>query len=269
MQTEDTDHVRLDPVLNSIRDVLVHWGCPDPEIKLVPPIVFAEVVKIIRTKCVSKLELDKISVYADGVHALLKHDKSTNPHLAAQGRVSDALVALLTRCISIASSSLCVNQSVTKQYVSPFTTPFEEMVKTGSYFPNHPVIRTFPWFLYDFNNSMAKTKRQEALFMKLKDQAEIELKEELDQMGHTCNKYKSSQRALTPGIFTVFCGGCGVCEGFEIMPVAESPLTAFHVFANRSWNSHDETTLKNSRGQTTFNTGAWVDCLGPVPSLGL
>ena len=240
--------------------VLLH--CSDPEIKLVTPTVFKEVANIIATKSVCQTDLEKISVYADAVHSLIMYDQSTNPNLAAEGKLSDDLIRLLTKSITIASGSLRVDGSVTKPFVNPFATPFEEMVKTGSYFPNHPVFRTFPWFLYDFNNSKAKTKRQRALYAKLLALAERELHAELDLMGHTCNQYKTSQRALTPGLFTVFCGGCGVCEGFEIMPAAESPLTAFHVFANRSWNSHDERTL-----QQYLDMGVWLDCLGPAPAV--
>ena len=253
---EDGDLCYLSPNLEGIRDVLAHWGCPDPEIKLVPPNVFEEVSRIIREKSASQQDLQKISVYSCGLHDLIVHDRATHKVVASKGQLSSQLLALLQSSLSKARNSLETGAGCTAPYSTPLS-DFEEMVRTGSYFPNHPVIRTFPWFMYDFNNRIAKNKRDEEHYKNAKLQAKQELHNELGEMGHTCNKHKTSQRSLTPGIFTVFCGGCGVCEGFEMMPVAESPLTAFHVFANRAWHSNDHVAAKFYE-----DNNVWFDCIG-------
>ena len=82
------------------------------------------------------------------------------------------------------------------------------------------------------------------------------LRDQSKMMGETCNKYKSRQRAITPGPFTVFCRGCGVCEAFEMMPIAESPLTAFRMFAHRAWRTDDHEVLRHFE-----EDGIWNDCI--------
>ena len=45
--------------------------------------------------------------------------------------------------------------------------------------------------------------------------------------GATCNKEKYRQRALTPGLFLIYCLDCENCVGFVAMRDAESPRTLF------------------------------------------
>jgi len=136
-----------------------------------------------------------------------------------------------------------------------FKTEFEQFVRSCSYSPCHPIIRTFPRFKYDHLAEQSKTRRD------LKKAAEAaavanQLRTESERLGKTCNKYKTRQRALTPGLFTVFCGGCGVCLSFEMMPVCESPVTAFRTFAHRAWRRDDFATF-----QEFTDTGKWNDSI--------
>ena len=162
----DNSQFILDPQVESIHYVLKHWACPDPEIKLMSPSVFHEVNNIIKNRAFSLEDMHKINVYAPGVHSLIVFDGINNSALSANRQISDELVDLLRMSLRLSYNSLCVDKGVTRQYVSPYVCLFEEMVKTGSYFPKHPVIRTFPLFLYDFNNLLSKWKRTEEYFKK-------------------------------------------------------------------------------------------------------
>jgi hypothetical protein len=50
-----------------------------------------------------------------------------------------------------------------------------------------------------------------------------------------CRKHSSSHPTLSPGIFTVFCRH-GICFGFSLMTVSESPRTPFNIFLSRFSN---------------------------------
>lgn len=245
---QEGDCVYLDKELDKIRKVLAHWGCPDPEIKLMPVNVFADVHFIISENQISGKILSNIHLYAPGLHSLIVHDHAQHPDLSKQAKVSSQLLALLATSLDVATSGLkskSTSSSVSRAYEDPFDTPFEAMVKTASYFPNRPVIRTFPWLYYDYLNKAATNKRRELQEMEAKAAADKALQDDVKKMGNTCNKFKTTRHVLLPGIFTVFCAGCGMCEGFEMMPVAESPMTAFHVFAHRAWTCKDDEVFLN------------------------
>jgi hypothetical protein len=82
------------------------------------------------------------------------------------------------------------------------------------------------------------------------------LAEQSQRMGVTCNKNKEKHRALTPGLEITNCGGCGACEAFDLMPFAESPVTAFRMFAHRAWRESDRKAKKKWEEE-----GVWEDCL--------
>ena len=50
--------------------------------------------------------------------------------------------------------------------------------------------------------------------------------------GEACNKFARKHSELTPGLFTVFCAH-GICLGFKLMMIKESPKTAFDLLYTR------------------------------------
>jgi hypothetical protein len=44
--------------------VVGHWGCPDPEIKLIPPCVFSVLDKVIASRAFTHSHVKVISMYA-------------------------------------------------------------------------------------------------------------------------------------------------------------------------------------------------------------
>jgi hypothetical protein len=210
----------------------------------------------------SQNDLQPIALYADGLHSLVVYDRLVNPLLAEQGKLSSELLSLLKTSLRIAQSSLrsksfVQGQPVTKPFdrKSHFQTDFEEMVKTGIYAPTHPVMRTFPYFRQDYLAGMSQTRRTKKQSVEREEAVHL-LRVQSERMGATCNKYKARQRALTPGLFTVFCGSCGVCEAVELMPAFESPVTAFRMFAHRAWRADDYLVLAQYE-----EFGVWADCV--------
>jgi hypothetical protein len=243
--------------------VLAHWGCPDPELKFLSPPVFKVVQRIIDADGrFSQHDLPPIALYADGLHSLIIYDARVNPHLAEEGKLSSEMVSLLKASLRIAQSSLQSKSFVEGKPVtqpfdrkSHFRSDFEEMVKTGIFAPTHPVMRTFPYFRQDYLSSMSSTRRRNKQSQE-RDEALHLLRVQSERMGATCNKYKTRQRALTPGLFTVFCGSCGVCEAVELMPVFESPVTAFRMFAHRAWRADDYDVIAQYEMHSI-----WADCM--------
>jgi hypothetical protein len=253
----------------TIRRVLAHWGCPDPELKFICPPVFKTVRTIIDAdgKIDSSLT-QRISLYADGLSSLIEYDGRVHPELAKQGKLSSQLVSLLRVSLHIATSSIrdktehrkdCNGDriSVTQPYIrsSHFDTEFEEFVRTGVFSPNHPAMRTFPYFQQDYLAGMSQTRRTNKRRAD-KAQAQHLLRVQSERFGANCNKYKVRTRALTPGLFTVFCGSCGVCEYVELMPRFESPVIAFRVFAHRAWREDDYSVIKQFK-----EYALWDDCM--------
>jgi hypothetical protein len=178
----------------------------------------------------SQQDMESIVMFGDALHDLIVYDCVENQHsdVVQEGKVSRDLVALLKLCLRVARASLRSTsrvesgQSVTQPFDRRlhYRNDFEEFIRTGVYAPSHPVIRTFPYFRQDYLAHMDSSRRRKAGQEQKCEAAEI-LRKQSERMGQTCNKYKTRQRALTPGLFTVFCGGCGVCEAFEMMPIAE------------------------------------------------
>lgn len=252
-----------------IRRVLAHWGCPDPELKFICPPVFKTVQSIIDAdgKIDSSLT-QRISLFADGLSSLIEYDGRTHPELAKEGKLSSQLVSLLRVSLQIAKSSIrnkteCRKDSngerisVTQPYIrsSHFQTEFEEFVRTGVYSPKHPAMRTFPYFQQDYLAGMSQTRRRN-MRDAVKAEAQHLLRVQSERFGANCNKYKVRTRALTPGLFTVFCGPCGVCEYVELMPRFESPVIAFRVFAHRAWREDDHSVIKQFEEHAL-----WDDCM--------
>ena len=249
--------------------VLAHWGCPDPELKLISPLVFKAVNDIIVADGKFDSELmQPINLYADGLNLLITYDGRVHPNLAKEGKLSPQLLSLLKRSLDIAQSSIQDKAehrtdsngdpvAVTQPYLrwQHFETEFEEFVKTGVFSPSHPAMRTFPYFRQDYLACMSQTRRESKRNEDRKSAQDI-LRQQSERFGANCNKYKARTRALTPGLFTVFCGSCGVCEYLELMPRFESPVIAFRVFGHRAWREDDHLVMKQ------FDKfGLWDDCI--------
>lgn len=251
--------------MKPIRHVIAHWGCADPELKLIPPAVFPQVLQLIASSSKAELgaSLSNIELYADGLHMLMMYDSKCNPELAAQGKISPQLAKLLESSLLVAQQGLKALSAdldqviITKAYENPFKgNEFAEMIRTGSWFPTHPLVRVFPWFWRDNENLAERFNRKLLQATNLMNDVVQQRAQDLESYGSTCHKHKSSNHGLVPGIFTVFCGGCGACEGFEIMPIAESPATAFQIFAQRAWVTADF-----SKHQWHQSHGIWADLM--------
>jgi len=255
----------------TIRRVLAHWGCPDPELKFISPPLFTTVQSIIdEGGKIDSSRTQRISLYADGLSSLIEYDGRVHPEFAKEGKLSTQLVSLLRLSLDIASSSIRGKTnsehrkdghgdpiSVTQPYIrsSYFDTGFEEFVRTGVFSPNHPAMRTFPYFEQDYLAGMSQTRRTNKRQAD-KAQAQHLLRVQSERFGANCNKYKARTRALTPGLFTVFCGSCGVCEYVELMPRFESPVIAFRVFAHRAWTEDDHSVMEHFEKYSL-----WDDCM--------
>ena len=251
------------------------------EIKFIPPVVFPLIRKMVHNGLVPISPVcAQIIQYAPGVIHLIQLDSSLNPAAAQNGKLSDDLLNLLTITLGLAEATLLpkapvVNADVgrphqitSKPYCpsNPNATPFEVMIRTGSWFPRNPVIRTVPSFMADHLAQMArKSKSNSKASMNRRASMDKDMEEQLQRIqmeGTLCIKYKTSFRALTPGIFAVFCAGCGVCVGFEMMSHAESTLVPFRIFCHRMWTKEDADVWKKYQ-----ETGAWEDWMYIVKSV--
>jgi hypothetical protein len=137
---------------------------------------------------------------------------------------------------------------------------FEDIVRSASYFPAHPVFRRLPLTKHDAANEYAYDRRQKEKSAKTNEALDL-LKQQKLETGVCCRKYKEKNSALTPGLFTVFCVRCCVCVGFEMMSDPESPATPFKIFALRAWTQADfdirEEWLRNA---------VWRDTVTELPS---
>jgi hypothetical protein len=224
---------------HNIRHVLQLFSTLDPEIKLIPQILM-DIIKVIissKGKLPDADDMEKISTYWDGVYALFKHDSTQYPKKRSEGMISELMLTLLTVSFSLVQA--CKASDDTAQPVGRFwyfsMPPFEKMVRTGSFAgKKHPIIRTLPFFQQDY--LLLQQARSTGLKKDTaRDEAMKGLSEQTLKLGARCHKYKTRYRALTLGLFTVFCAGCGMCKAFEMMPCAESPLTAFRMFAHWAW----------------------------------
>lgn len=213
------DKMTLDlSLLQHIKYVLLHWASPAGEIKLIPPLVFDLVNEIVETGQIPRGEkLEKLNLVADGVYQLLKLDRvqASTGAGGAEGtsQISESMRDLLRVSLEIARAAL---QSKTPCKTKPYievtgASEFETFIRTGAWFPNHRVVRTLPGFRFDYNNEMARQSqgKRNGRVNTAQKEARDEITEHARNVGSTCTKYKTSYRALTSGIFTVFCGGCG------------------------------------------------------------
>jgi hypothetical protein len=227
-------------------------------------------------------ELSQVIQCAMGVYNLVRMDVVLHPKGPAQAvgtaaqegkpRLSSDLRELLKTSLGLAEAALQLKAPVVREdirephqltsspYVSskPDRSPFEVMMWTGSWFPWHPVIRTIPECLQDHIARMAR-KSKSALKkaderMAALEKAAAEHVDRIQMEGTLCTKYKTSFRAITPGIFAVFCVRCGVCEGFEMMSHAESTLVPFRIFCHRMWTRKDAEVWERFK-----KTGKWKD----------
>ena len=261
--------VRLKSTSQAGAGVWRHWASGAPELILIPERLFTAVEDVIKTRHVSKSSSQQIAMHSDLLIRLFKLPISKIEDRDGRcERVSDDLSALLTfslqrarNCLmAVGGSAACSAIRLEKTGAStPWTNPFidanDEFLRTGIWASlDHPVIRKFD---FEFRQDLLaerskKSSRKDASRdeQKLLEQLMIEC----ERMGTLCNKYKSKQRSLSPGLFTVYCGGCGICELFELLPEAESPVTVFRTFVHRAWTAQEVEAYKKWR-----ETGEWID----------
>ena len=93
---------RDDPAYDMVVPVLRHWSCPDSELKLVPPLAFQSVEQIISTNGnISQVVIESIVTFADALHDFIIYGSQNTP-----GQGSPELIALLTKSLAVAKSSL-------------------------------------------------------------------------------------------------------------------------------------------------------------------
>jgi hypothetical protein len=249
--------VFLDVTKSANVRVLKHWASGAPEIKLLPPQLFDIVDGVTQNGILSETAAGEVTNHSDCLYCLLKESGVTND-------MKNLLRVCLTRarnCLKAKGASHGVlskahlerSGGVTRAWKNVFIDSFDEMVRTGAFAPGHEVIRQLPDFRQDHLAETSKGRTRRAAKQERASVLE-ELRKQAAITGVTCNKYKTKHRALTPGLFTVFCGGCGICEAFEMMPDAESPLTAFRMFAHRAWVSQEHEAYKLWK-----ETGVWTD----------
>jgi hypothetical protein len=204
-----------------------------------------------------------IGLYGEGVTALLKLDAVQFPKVAGEGKISRRLKDLLALSLRVAEAGLRGQPGlpgcVSKPWDGGGMTEFERFIRTGTWAPQHPVIRTLPPFRYDYNCEMARARKDkniDAAQSKVRVEALKVLDEQAKSLGTSCTKFRTSHRALTPGLFTVFCAGCGVCECLEMMDHSECPLVPFRELAHRAWRPADFVAREVLR-----QTGVWKDSL--------
>jgi hypothetical protein len=248
--------IALDIAKSANIRLLKHWASGAPEVKLVPPRLFDVVREVAQTGLLSATASHEITNHSDCLYCLLK-----------EGQNKEHMKSLLLVCLERASNCLKAKGGqgkmsgrqletaggATRAWKNVFIDGFDEMVRTGTYAPHHPVIRQLPDFRQDYLAEVSK-KRSRVVAKEDRTRVLDELRKQAEITGMGCNKYKTKHRALTPGLFTVFCGGCGICEAFEMMPDAESPLTAFRMFAHRAW-----VTQEHNAYTTWKRIGVWDD----------
>mmetsp|Transcript_17898 Transcript_17898/g.43846 ORF Transcript_17898/g.43846 Transcript_17898/m.43846 type:complete len:239 (-) Transcript_17898:61-777(-) len=203
---------------------------------------------MIATKQVTRTQLGQISRFSEGIRLLVQNDDRVRSDDAGVVHLSDTLVALLSASVDVAQAALrgekgrCESRPWPKESpkigsdgdLSSIRESYEDVVRSASWFPSNPVFRTLPWSKHDRANELAASRRKG----KKSDAAEAAvtfLQGEQVKKGFACNKYKEKNSKLTPGLYTVFCLGCSVCIGFELMDDPESPATPFRIFAQRAF----------------------------------
>lgn len=226
-------------ISDDLRKIWRHWASGAPELVFLPTPVFEAVSTLLSGGELTEQQRHQISVYSHGVHLLMLQDESHRG-------VSDSLKALLADSLRIAMRCLVAEVHVPSKEYSTSTkySPFETMIREGVWAPSHPVTTLLPTYKADILNSIQNEKRRN---IKQSERAQADkeatdlLVEQHKLRGVTCVKYKTRYRSLSPGLFTVFCLGCGICEAWEMMKCAESPATFFRMLAHRFWGQPVQT----------------------------
>lgn len=225
--------------------VIAHWSSPAPELKLLPAKLIPVVQNICSQQCVDPKELSAIHTHSSGLGKLILYDKTfqagnRGTSEAGNGCVSlcDKTVALLKTVLQKAQAGLTGKSTVTTKPRQSNWQPTEDMIRTGTFAPSHPVFRSLPFFKYDYLNRQQVERyarnKEEALKSIYAERAAIS-----QRLGSTCNKHKTRQNVLSSGVFTILCNNCGLIEYFELMCKPESPATPARALFHRKWRPND------------------------------
>ena len=194
--------VRLLPALRTIMHPLLHWSSANAlEVMLLPPRLFHIVSAMIQSSrypCGSDME--SIALHGLGIMELIRYDSK----ISSGVQISATLKCLLTKVLKLAQACTGVGApNLAKPFVSDISKgAFEIMVRSGTFTTHsHRVVRTLPAFHVDNKNLKARERA-----------AKRKAADEEGEETEGCTKYKTSHRALTPGLFLCFCAGCGICE---------------------------------------------------------
>jgi hypothetical protein len=260
-------------VVSKFLPLLRHWASGAPEIVLLPVATFSAVSEIIRTAKVSPASAMIVGLHSPLLQILIDLPLSNRFTGSDRGRrkvgVTPELTTLLKFCLKRAQNCLKAcggagadcsaaqlhRKGASNPWQNPFQDSEDEFFRTGIWASSdHPVVRTIPKMRHDLLAAQSKEKYRKKVHQDEREHLD-KLVKECEIMGSTCNKYKAKVRSLTPGLFTVYCGGCGVCEYFELLEEAESPATVFRTFVHRAWTDPElEAYRKWEKGE-----GEWVD----------
>ena len=239
-----------------------HYASPAPELLFLPVQLHKTVQNIVSRATLTVQESNMIASLSPGMHRFLtvvknKHSDSEDlTQIPGPDDLSPNVLALLQQSLDISRECLRGNQmacNMSLPYKAPSEHEFETFLRTGTWAPHNPVMRTLPWFRRDYENYVSRVMRTN-IKDKERKEAMRTLREETKRTGVTCNKYKEKNCALTPGLFTVFCLHCKICVAWELMEDTESPATAFRMFAHRAWTRQDFETFRRWRSE-----GVWKD----------
>jgi hypothetical protein len=237
-----------------------HYVSPVPEILFLPVQLHKTVENIVSRAALTVQESNTMASLSPGMHRFLtvvknKHsDAEDLTHIVVPDEISPNVLALLRQSLELSRECLRGNKiacHMSLPYKAPSQYEFETFLRTGTWSPHNPVMRTLPWFRRDYENYVSGVRRKN---VKDKERAEAmrTLREETKRTGVTWNKYKERNSALTPGLFTVFCLHCKICVAWELMEDTESPATAFRMFAHRAWTRQDFETCRRWRSESVW-----------------
>jgi hypothetical protein len=250
--------------IGAMLPLLKHWSSTAPE-SLALPAMLVPLLREIMAEEVPALQpaqSAQIQRWSRVVYdlLLLRLTDVDHAHADATGyRIDPAVAALLSvmctltlKCFEAESGDLETRPWPPRDHAALHE--FEEMVRTASYAPQHPVIRQLPYFRYDRMNAASRHRRRAAAVQ----QDDLEFHDLMDisqSIGVTCNKYRDrASSRISPGLFTVFYAGCCVCVAFELMACVESPQTAFNTFALRAF-----TDAEMAAHRVYLEGGEWKD----------
>ena len=207
--------------LELIQHCLQHWSSTASEIKLVAPPIIDVVQHLCETRKIPSGCNSLLVQHSPGVAKLLEYDAKMHPQSASKGLISENLCHLLARSLGLSRAALKgETDCITTPFEQPEMTSFELMVRSGTFTSeDHLVVRELPGFFVDYNlekhrkrgasasgSASSESRKREKNEIKMN-----EVHERAVKLG-ACTKFKTSHRALTPGIFTSYCGGCYICE---------------------------------------------------------